>query len=212
LLPTIKLGAYDGSTALETHLAKFENCSSYYDWSQRDRLFHLKASLDGHAGHVLWEIDVNSTEADIIKLLRNRFGNDNQVERFRAELRMRRRKPGESVQSVYQDIRRLLALGFPGQSGELCEIIGRDAFLEALGDQALRIRVLDQQPKTLDAALSIVSRMEAYSNPPPVMEDEDLGRRKVRVVAAAPPPRDAPTIPSVDDRRLQKLEESIANQ
>jgi len=27
LLPTIKLGAYDGSTALETHLAKFENCS-----------------------------------------------------------------------------------------------------------------------------------------------------------------------------------------
>jgi len=168
----------------------------------------------------LFEIDVNSTEADISKLLRNRFGNDNQVERFRAELRMRRRKPGESVQSVYQDIRRLLALGFPGQSGELCEIIGRDAFLEALGDQALRIRVLDQQPKTLDAALSIVSRMEAYSNPPPVMEDEDLGPtgRFVssplhhRCTTAAPPPRDATTIPSVDDRRLQKLEESIANQ
>ena len=64
-MPTIKPGAYDGSTALETHLAKFENCPSYYDWSQHDRLFHLKASLDGHAGHVLWQIDVNSTEADI---------------------------------------------------------------------------------------------------------------------------------------------------
>ena len=105
LLPTIKLGAHDGSTALETHLPKFENCSSYYDWSHRDRLFHLKDSLDGHAGHVLWEMDVNSTEADIIKLLRNRFGNDNQVERFRGELRRRRRKPGESVQCVYQGIR-----------------------------------------------------------------------------------------------------------
>ena len=131
---------------------------------------------------------------------------------FRAELRMRRRKSGESVQSVYHDIRRLLALGFPGQSGELCEIIGRDAFLEALGDQALRIRVLDQQPKTLDVALSIVSGMEAYSNPPPATGDEDSGCRKVRVVAAASTPRDTPTVPSVDDRRLQKLEESVANQ
>jgi len=65
-------------------------------------------------------------------------------ERFRAELHGRRRKRVESVQSVYQDIRRLMALRFPGQSGELYEILGRDAFLEALSDPALRIRVLDQ--------------------------------------------------------------------
>jgi len=105
----------------------------YYDWAPCDRLFNLKASLNAYAGHILWEIDVNSTETDIIKLLRKRFGNDNQEERFGAELRMRRRKPAESVQSVYQDIRRLLALGFPGQSGELCEEIGPDVILEALG-------------------------------------------------------------------------------
>ena len=49
-LPTIKLGTYDGSTALETFLAKFENCAAYYSWSRCDRLFHLKASLEGHAG------------------------------------------------------------------------------------------------------------------------------------------------------------------
>ena len=35
---------------------------------------------------------------------------------------------------------------------------------KALADPALRIRVLDQQPfKTLDEALAIVTRMEAYS-------------------------------------------------
>ena len=215
MLPTIKLGNYDGSTALETHLAKFENCSAYYGWTSRDRLFHLKASLDGHAGHVLWEIDTNSSEADVIKLLRNRFGNDNQVERFRAELRTRRRKSGESVQNVYQDIRRLLTLGFRGQSGELCEIIGRDAFLEALGDQPLRIRVLDQQPKTLDAALQIVCRMEAYSNPTinlATAENGEYSRQKVRSVAAASLLENGPVTSTVDDRRLQKLEESVANQ
>lgn len=162
-LPTIKLGSYDGSTPLETFLAKFENCNGYYTWSARDRLFHLKSSLEGHAGQVLWEITVDSSETDITKLLRNRFGNVNQVERFRAELRTRRRKSGESIQSVYQDIRRLMALGFPGQSGELCEVIGRDFFLDALVDPDLRVRVLDQQPRTLDEALSIVCRMEAQS-------------------------------------------------
>lgn len=41
---------------------------------------------------------------------------------------------GEPAQAVYQDIRRLLALGFPGQSGDLLEVVGRDAFLAALAD------------------------------------------------------------------------------
>ena len=36
-LPTIKLDQYDGSTPLETHLAKFNNCSSYYGWTVKDR-------------------------------------------------------------------------------------------------------------------------------------------------------------------------------
>jgi len=34
------------------------------------------------------------------------------MERYRAKLRSLRRKRGESIQAVYQDIRRLLALGF----------------------------------------------------------------------------------------------------
>ena len=137
-LPTIKLGTYDGSTPLETHLAKLENCADYYRWAPRDRLCHLKASLVGQAGEVLWQVKFDATEADVVKLLRNRFGNVNQTERFRAELHTRRRRKGESIQNVYNDIRRLLALSFPGQTGELVEVIGRDAFLTALGDQALR--------------------------------------------------------------------------
>ena len=190
--PTIKLGSYDGvAIALETHLSKLDNCASYYNWSARDRLCHIKASLEGPAGQVLWEISYDATELDVVKLLRNRFGNVNQMERYRAELRSRRRKRGESIQAVYQDIRRLLALGFPGQSGELCEIIGRDAFLEALADPGLRIRVLDQSPSTLDEVLSIVCRMEAYGgktlqHDDDGSEDQFAGRRKVRAVNAMP--------------------------
>ena len=115
--PTIKLPSFDGSTPLESHIAKFENCSDYYGWSAKERLCHLKSSLDGVAAQVLWQLKSDSTEAELITLLRNRFGNQNQSERFRAELSSRRRRLGESVQAVYKDIRRLLALSFPGESG-----------------------------------------------------------------------------------------------
>jgi len=76
-LPTIKLGTFDGTTPLETFLAKFENCCEYYNWTGRDRICHLKAVLDGQAGQVLWQISENTTEDNIIGLLRNRFGNSN---------------------------------------------------------------------------------------------------------------------------------------
>ena len=94
--------------------------------------------------------------------LRSRWGTQNQAERFRAELANRRRKPGETAQSVYNDVRRLLSLGFPGETGAVVEVLGRDAFLTALNDPALRIRVLDQRPTTLDDALNAICSMEAY--------------------------------------------------
>jgi len=55
-LPTLKLGQFDGTTPLETFLAKFENCSVYYGWYARERLCHLRAGLDGEAGQVLWTV------------------------------------------------------------------------------------------------------------------------------------------------------------
>jgi len=43
------------------------------------------------------------------------------------------------------------------------ELIDRDYFLSALDDPQLHIRVLDQQPKTLDECLVKATQMEAFS-------------------------------------------------
>ena len=40
--------------------------------------------------------------------------------------------------------------------------MGRDTFLEALDDQALRVRILEKEPKNLDDALNMASRLEAF--------------------------------------------------
>jgi hypothetical protein len=85
---------------METHISKFENCAKYYKWDNLERLCHLRASLDGAASQILWELSDDASEKDLIDLLRNRFGSQCQSERFIAELRNRRRRKDESIQSV----------------------------------------------------------------------------------------------------------------
>ena len=119
VLPTLKLGHYDGTTCLETFLAKFDNCSDYYSWNERERLCHLRAGLDGGAGQFLWDAGKQGSVEKITRLLTNRFGTQNQDERYRAELKARRRRNGETLQAVYHDVRRLMALPFRGNR-DLC--------------------------------------------------------------------------------------------
>ena len=113
------VGVFKGDSSLETFLAKFENCSRYLNWSERDRVFHPSNALEGTAGQVLWDAANCCSVEALIQLLRSRFGNQNQSERFRAELKSRRRKPGESLQRLHQDICRIMALAYPGPSSEL---------------------------------------------------------------------------------------------
>jgi len=81
--------------------------------------------------------------------------------------------------------------------------LGRDCFLNALADTALRIRVPDQQPKTLDDVLTIATRMEVYSGES-VTEDSNVDRRRVRVIS--------PVRESDADRRIRNLEEYVEKQ
>jgi FtsZ-interacting cell division protein YlmF len=157
-----KLGTYDGSSCLETFLAKFDNCTQYFKWKEEDKLFHLRASLEGAAGQILWTARKQTSVVEVIKILKNCFGNANQAERFRAELRAIKRRHEESLQSLYQDVCRLMSLVYAGQSNEMSDIVGRDSFLEALDNHSLRVRILYKEPRTLEDALNIASRLEAF--------------------------------------------------
>ena len=108
-----RLGRYDGTTCLETFLARFDRCIKYMGWNAEDQQFNLSVSLDGVAGQILWDTEACSAVEGTIQLLRNRFGNVNQAKRFRAELCARKRKPGECLQELYQDVCRLMSLAYP---------------------------------------------------------------------------------------------------
>jgi hypothetical protein len=55
-----------------------------------------------------------------------------------------------------------MSLAYTGQANELSDIVARDSFLDALDNHALRVRILDKDPKTLEDALSIACRLEAF--------------------------------------------------
>ena len=55
-----------------------------------------------------------------------------------------------------------MSLAYPGSSSTLLDIVSRDAFLDALDDPKLRVRIMEREPPTLDEALSLACRLEAY--------------------------------------------------
>jgi len=89
--PLLKLQRYDGSESLDTFLPKFCHLAAYLQWNEENRFNHLCASLDGPAGQLLWELLPHASTADLECLLQTRFGTQLQAERFKNELRIRRR-------------------------------------------------------------------------------------------------------------------------
>jgi transposase InsO family protein len=158
---SLVLPSFSGiGSSLATHLAKWENCAEFYGWNSKQRLCMLRGSLDGPAVNILCELKPGHTEEDLVRLLKERFCDEGLVETFRAQLRSRRRRKGESLQSLYHDVIRLLNLSYPDDRGQYSQILGRDAFLSALDDD-MRFRILDRGAQSLKEAFEIATRFES---------------------------------------------------
>jgi len=106
---------------------------------------------------------VTKSLSKLTNTLKQRFGGRAFADKHRIEQKNRRRRKDETLQSLHADIRRLAALAFPTADYETREAMATDAFLDALGDSDLFMRIRDRQPTTLDAALVIALQMEVWS-------------------------------------------------
>jgi len=170
----VELEPYAGKgTSLEAFLAKFEAHAKYYEWVEEDRLFHLKNSLTGIVATILWTGGRQSTTLELVQLLKARFGNENQSWRFWSELHARRRQPGERLQTLYLDIRRLIALACPSnEQSHTVERLAIRNFTTAFRNENMRFEVLDENPAKLEMALHIALRYEARERT--LTEDNNL--------------------------------------
>ena len=176
----IKPEKFAATTPLESYVSHFETVAAYNQWSSHDKVAHLKAALTGDAAQLLWDSGnhANLTYDDLLAKLRARFGSAEHRERFACQLRSIRRQPGQSLQALCNEIRRLMALAYPNTANsELSGIIARDAFLAALNDRELEIKVRDRDPVDLDAALRAAVRVEAYLRMPEQDAERDRNAR-----------------------------------
>jgi len=85
-------------------------------------------------------------------------------EKYRIELRNRRRTTNETLQSLHADIRRLAALAYKGVPPEMRDQVTCDSFLDALGDaEFCAFKIREQQPTDLDSALRIALQLEVWA-------------------------------------------------
>jgi len=181
--PAAKLESYAGHGAsLETFLAKLERHSEYFGWSEKDRVFQLTNSLTGTAAQALWIGGEYATCDDLIKILESRYGMKKQAERFRSELKARRRRPGESLQDLCHDICRLMGLANPNETGALAERLSIDTYLVALIDHNMRLHVSSKDPETLEDALTYSIRPATLDPASYVYDDKGTKKESVRSV------------------------------
>ena len=158
----MKPDKFSGSGSVETFLAQLDICAEYNDWTSVDKAAHLKCCLTGVAGQLIWDSGQPDmlTFEELSEKLRRRFGSQDQQEKFQAELGARRRRRGESLAELYQDIRRLMTMAYPGEgTSSLCEQIAKDHFISALADRSLELKVREREPRDLDCLL--------YTSPSP---------------------------------------------
>jgi len=183
----VRLRNFDGSGSFESFWAHSRNCATYNRWSNADKLAHLKAALTGDAGQVLWDTD--DTEIDTVDksstLLCNRYGGTRQADKYRMELRLRRRRYGESLSNLHQDIRRLMALAHQSLPHEARETIACDYYIDALGDADLALKVRERVPASLHDALRVSLQLEAWQKDTQRYGQDSFGSQKSKVRGAS---------------------------
>ena len=154
---------YDGTTCVETFLPRFECAAKYNGWNALSA--HLKTCLVGAAEHLVWNAEEDTYE-DMKQKLRYRFGAEEQQEKFRLELRYRRRKTTETLQELATGVEKLVQLAYPGGDTGLLDILARDGFIDALDDQKRQKEVHRQRPTSLRLALTEAIAWRSWSVAP----------------------------------------------
>jgi len=210
----IKLQKFDGTGSWESWWAHFQNCASYNRWTEHDKLAFMKGALIGNAAQVLWDTDQKMTGSlrKLVATLKSRYSGERQAEKYRAELQIRRRRSNETLSDLHQDIRRLMALPYPRLTAEAREEIACDHFTNALSDPDFALKVKERTPKSLDEALSVALRLEAWrKSVKSSRQDDDRSERpKQKARAVTKPDTSKPSNPSGSNNRVASLEAKIS--
>jgi len=123
---------------------------------------HLKSALIGDAADLL-QGNARASYSELVELLQRRYGSREQQEVFKLELKSKRRKPGQDIQSLAHEVEKLVIQAYPRAPSDIHETLSIDSFIDALTDPPLQCRLREREPSNLNEAVSTALRLEAIA-------------------------------------------------
>lgn len=160
----IKPATFDGSHSWLDYKSHFDACAGLNNWSEKETGLYLAVSLRGAAQGILENVsnEMRQRYDLLVKALEERFAPPNQTELYRAQLKERRQKASETLSELGQAIHRLTCLAYPTAPSEVRETLGKDAFIDALVNSDMRLRIKQSRPGNLNDAIRLAVELDAF--------------------------------------------------
>lgn len=178
----VKARTYDGTASWREYVSHFERVCSI-NGHHAKKIDYLWVQLGGTALSYAESLPQHLTRTydALCEALEKRFGDSRLAEVYKAELRTRQRRGGETLAALGQEIRRLVARAYPNLPNEGLEEISIEKFREALDNTEQRMAVHRAHPQQLEDAVEAALDVEAWQ----VSEQNKAGgdnRRRARAV------------------------------
>ena len=171
----IKVAVYDGKSSFKDYLVQFELAAFANKWDKQTSAIKLACSLRGSAAALLSDLTpgMKRDYDRLVKALTERFEPENQCDIYKAQMKQRVRKRDEPLTELAKDIKRLTRMTYPSAFLDIRDTLSKDCFIETLNDADMELFICQKEPETLDDAVRIALKYEAFSQ----------GRRKRIAIA-----------------------------
>ena len=158
-----KAREFHGTGSWREYKSHFDRVCRINKWTHH-KLDYLWVNLAGTALAYAESLPERRTRSytDLTEALEERFGDERLADVYKAELRTRQRREGESIPALGQEIRRLVQYAYPGVGIEGIEELAIERFREALSDPDQRMSVHQSHPRNLDEAIQVAMDLEAW--------------------------------------------------
>lgn len=163
--PHMKPEDYDGTSDWSEYKIYFDQLAELYNWEEERKAMILGICLKGEARVVLASLNQAQRRSylALTTALAQSFSPKELVHLYQAELKARKKRADESMANLGRDIAKLVRLAYPAADPATREVIGINAFLEALPGPAseMKLHVIKGRPRSLQEAVAHATEVDA---------------------------------------------------
>ena len=145
---------------------QFEMLAQINHWNGEEKSTYLAVCLRGSAQAVLSNMPADKiyNYDDLVSAPEARFGNAHQSpsELHKTKLICWVKRKEESLVELAEDIEYLTRLAYPEAARSMQESLAKDQFIDSLPEEDMRLKICQDQPKSLRDAVEFPLELEAF--------------------------------------------------